>query len=604
MYIKLKFFYIFFLFVCGISLGYSAEKTSQELQLLIDVSGSMKQSDPKNLRIPAAKLLVNLLPEGTKAGIWLFAENTLVLVKTGIVDKRWKNNALSKLNKIHSSGLFTDIEKAIETSAKAWFDSKAIEQQSRHLILLTDGVVDISKDIMQSAESRERVLVDQIALLQQANIQVQTIALSDNADSELLDRLAFDTNGWSETAQTAEQLQKVFLNIFKKSVPQDSVPIKGNVFSIDQSIKEFSVLIFKKKSAPTTQLIDPEQNKILSTNQLKNITWLNEKNYDLVTIKNPISGNWKIVADMDPDNQVMIVTDLKFQVDKIANHIAENQAINLTAYFTDQQQLISREEFLNLIKISIELEDEKGKTEQWEMKAVTAKAGLFNQTIGSTLSKGKYSIKVIADAKTFQRENIQTITVVENLIAVETKINKTEQTVNIKLIPDITILNTEKMTVQAIISQKNYPPETIALEKKQGQWEFTVKSPEQGKSKVVNFSIMAKTLQGNSVSPGIKPVVIDDKFFSPIKTIADKVIDISKPEIPKAVEPETEEKNQDDKSELDGENEETESVNWLVTSLSILAINLVVFGGGFFLYKTMKKKSAAKQAQLLDRLEQ
>ncbi|RLA17269.1 MAG: hypothetical protein DRQ56_09430, partial [Gammaproteobacteria bacterium] len=37
-------------------------KPSVDVRVLIDVSGSMKQNDPRNLRIPALKLLVNLLP--------------------------------------------------------------------------------------------------------------------------------------------------------------------------------------------------------------------------------------------------------------------------------------------------------------------------------------------------------------------------------------------------------------------------------------------------------------------------------------------------------------------------------------------------------------
>jgi len=213
MYSKLSMLCICFLF-CQV--GFAAmtkQNTEYELKILIDVSGSMKQTDPNNLRIPAIKLLVNLLPDGTRAGIWLFAQNTETLVETGVVNKQWKNKALKKITKIHSRGLFTNIEDAIQTSAQDWLNSSS--QQKRNMILLTDGMVDISKDIMQSAESRERIMVEQIPLLQQAGAKINTIALSENADAELLDKLALDTNGWSETALSAVQLQKIFFKIFK-----------------------------------------------------------------------------------------------------------------------------------------------------------------------------------------------------------------------------------------------------------------------------------------------------------------------------------------------------------------------------------------------------
>ena len=121
MYRKLKFFRICFLlcFVC--SVGNAADNEKQkitELQVLIDVSGSMKKNDQDNLRVPAITLLINLLPEGAKVGLWLFAENTKELVKTGGVDKKWKKKALAKVKKIHSRGLFTNIEDAIQNAAQ------------------------------------------------------------------------------------------------------------------------------------------------------------------------------------------------------------------------------------------------------------------------------------------------------------------------------------------------------------------------------------------------------------------------------------------------------------------------------------------------------
>ena len=39
-----------------------------DFRIVIDVSGSMKQTDPKNLRVPALKLLNGLIPSGSRAG--------------------------------------------------------------------------------------------------------------------------------------------------------------------------------------------------------------------------------------------------------------------------------------------------------------------------------------------------------------------------------------------------------------------------------------------------------------------------------------------------------------------------------------------------------
>lgn len=606
MYSNLRLLCICFFF-CHISYAAEINTSSQpELQVLIDVSGSMKRTDSKNLRIPALKLLINLLPNGTKAGIWLFAEKATVLQETGIVNQLWKKRALEKLKKIHSKGLYTNIEDGIQKSCQHWFDSllqKKSLQQKRNLIILTDGVVDISKDIMLSAESRERVMVDQVQLLQRANVKVQTISLSDDADVELMDKLAFDTNGWSETAQSAEQLQKLFFKLYKKAVPQDSIPIKGNTFVIDASINEFSLLIFKKPDASATQLMAPDKTKISSASSADNISWLNEKNYDLVTVKKPKVGEWVIFAEIDQDNQVMIVTDLKFNVDEMPNHLSKNESYDLTAYFSDKHKLISREDFLSLIDISIEHTDERGQKNKWKMLPVATKPGLFSKSIGTGLSNGKHSLKIIADSKTFQRESIQTIEVVDSPVTIETKLNLTARSVRIRLIPNRAVLDSKVMTIHAAISQIDQQTKTDLVEQKDGVWEITINVPDSGGSKIINFSIMAKTTQGKSVSPNVKPVIINDQFF--VTKLSKQTL---KPTITKEKVTETELIKIDE--EVEQEEEETvdivpekENVNWIKTTIIVISINIVLIVAGFFVFKMMRKKTAEQQAKLLDRLD-
>ena len=43
-----------------------AVQAGADVRILIDVSGSMKENDPRNLRVPAMRLMSELLPAGTK----------------------------------------------------------------------------------------------------------------------------------------------------------------------------------------------------------------------------------------------------------------------------------------------------------------------------------------------------------------------------------------------------------------------------------------------------------------------------------------------------------------------------------------------------------
>lgn len=90
----------------------SFAETVSDVRVLIDVSGSMKTNDPKNLRAPAVRMLVGLMPEGTRSGIWTFGQYVNMQVKLDNVDSQWKQSAMAEADKIHSRGLYTKIGRA------------------------------------------------------------------------------------------------------------------------------------------------------------------------------------------------------------------------------------------------------------------------------------------------------------------------------------------------------------------------------------------------------------------------------------------------------------------------------------------------------------
>ena len=63
---------------------------AHEVAILIDTSGSMIQNDPKNLRKPAIRLASQMLPMGSKAGIWLFDSRARTLIRFNDVTAQWK----------------------------------------------------------------------------------------------------------------------------------------------------------------------------------------------------------------------------------------------------------------------------------------------------------------------------------------------------------------------------------------------------------------------------------------------------------------------------------------------------------------------------------
>ncbi|WP_054774258.1 VWA domain-containing protein [Methylogaea oryzae] len=427
---------------------------SADVRIVIDVSGSMKKTDPLNLRVPALKLLVSLLPADAQASLWLFADEPQLLLPLGRTDKAWKAQALAGADKIHSRGLFTDIEAALNQASEDWKTASSLAGK-RHLIILTDGMVDVSKDSKQSAESRQRLIDETTPKLQQLGVKVHTIALSNQADMELLKKLSQDTGGWHEAIEAAEQLERMFAKVVAKTTPHDTVPLQGNKFNVDPSIQEFSLLVFLGQGAEPTKLVRPDKMEVSEIMLQPNVHWRHEQGYDLITVEHPQPGEWQLVAKTDPDNQVMVVTDLKLVVKDLPNYVTKGDALNISAHFTDKEGDITKDEFLKLI--SLRAKDSVGGAET-AVAPDAAKPGYFSAAI-KDLTPGKHTLLITADSQTFKREVIHNLEVVEQLVSSQVTVDAAADP------PQLTVTLTGNKDVLDIKSMRIMPSSVMPMAK-------------------------------------------------------------------------------------------------------------------------------------------
>ena len=348
------------LFICcalGMSPSGSASAQNDDIRIVIDVSGSMKKTDPANLRVSAMKLLNGLIPQGSKAGVWTFGRYVDMTVKWGKVDAKWRKLADLGAEEIHSNALFTNIESALDRAAKGW--DKPDPSIRRSLILLTDGHVDISKNADKNAKSRRAILDKSISRLKKAGVRIQAIALSGDADEVLLRRLALETQGSFEIAGNASDLQKIFFKMFERATSPDTVSINDNQFKVDTSIKEMTLLVFRKPGSKTTKLFSPDGRRYSARKKGKTI-WRSDEGYDLITIKKPAKGLWSIDADIDPDNRLMVVTDLGLNLADLPVNVLPGQEINIDAALYNRNKQISKNSFLRFVEFSMKHTDANG----------------------------------------------------------------------------------------------------------------------------------------------------------------------------------------------------------------------------------------------------
>lgn len=388
----------------------AAQEPPVDVRVVIDISGSMKKNDPRNLRIPAANLLIDLLPANSRAGIWLFGEQVNLLVRHAQVDSAWRELARRQVNKIDSSGLFTNIGTALE---QVGYDLKQPAGKGRvHLIFLTDGLVDVSKDPARNQVERQRIIEEILPRYQQAGVTIHTIALSAEADHALLKQMARSTGGISATASHADELLKLFLQALEQAAPATELPLADNRFNVDSAIEEFTLLAMHPAQADAkVQLLAPDGTAYEAQKYPVTVSWHRDQGYDLITVRKPAAGEWVLQSDPDPGNRVRVVSNLQLKVDGIPGSLAEAGPINGRFWLEAGGKPLVDADLLRLLTITAQLSQNERLLNSGQLggTAQPPADGVYGLSVTGVDLPGTYEFLLKVDGKTFVRQYRQRI---------------------------------------------------------------------------------------------------------------------------------------------------------------------------------------------------
>ena len=567
-----------------------------DVRVLIDVSGSMKQNDPHNLRKPALDLLLQLFPKDAKAGVWTFGESVAVLAPLQDVSESWRGAARKKSSQVTSDQLYTNIPAALD---KATADIRQSTPGYRtSVILLTDGMVDISKSETENAAARQRLLGEILPRLKQAGVVVQTIALSKSADRELMERIAADTGGLSATAESAEELNRIFLQALDAAAPAEQVPLAGNKFLVDSSIDELTTLVFNKSAKPV-ELISPENKRYSAASHGDDMKWFQGQGFELITVSKPFEGEWQVVAEVDKGSRVTIVSNLSLAATRLSESLFVGGPDNeMVAALKQQGDVVAQPDFLKLVKFSATLQRrEDGK--QWQLDLSAANAtpadGYFKAPLPMLSEPGNYEVAVTADGKTFQRSQKQVVTVRDNFDVRVAATDTIPPGHKVTLFAQNPAVDVAASAVQAHIKTADGESEqTPVAASGDREWLLTLEADKYEGRVEVAFEVAGKYQGGAAFNYRSATVAIDEKGGTQVVAPASKPAE-SKPAEPKAAEPaKAEEPKADEhaKAEPAADEHATEAEpaaeeGWKKWALygGLAFGNLAIFGLGYLAYR-------------------
>ncbi len=385
-----------------ISSSAAEEKPPLDTVVIMDSSGSMKVTDPKQLRKPAAKLFISLLDAEDKLSVVSFSSKAWpITFLTQLDSEKNISKALSATDKISHKGVHTNIHSAIEKGIE-FLKHSHLENREPIIILMSDGQIDVG-NAEKSAQLRKQILEDLLPKLIEHNIKIYSIAFTEDSDQELLQQIAEATDGRYALAASDDVLHKVFSKIFEQTKQPDMLPLHENSFVVDSSIQEITIIANKKSDNSQIYLQPPTGEKINSTFKSESIKWFVSSSFDMITIKKPQEGEWKILFS-DDDNKAYIVTDIKFRTRFELNPDSYNPELIIRSWFEHNEKTEINQELLKSMQLELEVEHPDGNIETLPVEETTD-AGEFIVRYKPKMD-GIYGVAIIARSQTFQRQQI------------------------------------------------------------------------------------------------------------------------------------------------------------------------------------------------------
>ncbi len=571
----------------------------KDVRLLISVTNTMAINDPNNIRQDAVKMFARLLPFNSYGGIWMFDGEAQKLIPVSRVSHGWMQDVIEASSRIHSNGQMSDIAEALEVASIGWV--KYDENSSRNIIIVTDGKVSISTDEGVNAESKAHMLNTLIPKLKSLGVRVHCIALTGSADLELLKNISKQTEGYYVRIESAQDLQKTFLTILDFSVIPDGIPIEENRFLIDTDISEITLVVFTNsidqvKRNDLIKLRAPNGVVFDIKNVAKNMKWFQEGLTHVVSIRDPMIGEWSFVGDLDLKKKATVLSEIELEITELPSNLFVGEKIYMTASLKQAGKILTNSPLLDMCMLTTEFhtENKPGQIFKLQMQQTSPESlentGVFTGTIGPV--PYQFGNNLIARtkllAKTLEREKVQRVKLLPIPIDMTTKMYFNEQKqkiLSVKIKPDAALINPETLLLSINLEDNKSKIIKYEMPKNQkDEWELLITPDPVVTEYKVNFELSAKTVLGRDVFIQNDPILLS---VPQVDVPEAQVIVVQE----KASEPQINFKDLEREAEL---NKKQEKKVYMVSGVIFFIINLVIVFAGYFLYKLYRRSKNEK----------
>jgi len=399
-----------FMALCVLGISFSSYANTQ-FRVIVDASGSMVISDPDRLTSESLRLIGDLAPEEESSlGVWLFGEQPRVLLPEAPISSGLKSSLKSNLGGYVTEDLQTDLESVLRLMLDTPSAAGIPADSEQHWILVTDGMVDISLDQKVNDLSRQTILTPILNELIAKGVHLHTVSMTGYTDADLLKTLSLKTNASYTEVAVPEDLLGTFNRIFTVANKVDELPFEGNTFFVDDSIEEFTLLVFHDLGK-SPKVIAPKGD-VLTLKDDQRVSVAQGNRYTLVTVEKPTLGTWQVENVNIEKSSIRIVTNLKVEASNLASVLFINEPLYSNIGLFEDAELIKDPILLEVLTAKQSLIRHRGELlEVLNEKELSQTDYQFKNKIDALIKPGNYELRSFVDGQSFARKLSQYFTV-------------------------------------------------------------------------------------------------------------------------------------------------------------------------------------------------
>lgn len=390
--------------------------------ILMDSSGSMLRTDPQRLRDEGVGQYTGYLDSGDRIAVISFAENAVIEKPLEAYEPDKAKEIVETLRSIKADGEYTDILNGLN-KAKSLMLSELRPLTERTIVLISDGKMDPPAARGAPAALTDKVFRDVIPALVENEVLIHTIALGEQSDRLLLERIANETGGSFWYADNASKIHDGIAELFADAENTAGRKHSKKGFRVDGEIPEGTFYVNAGEEADVA-LVSPDGMQF-TRNAPGELRWFKGKQFDVITVSRPKPGIWQVLGLPKNQGFATLLTNLKL-VTSFPPVLEAGEKVLIQARLYDSRIPVVLPRMTGVIRYSSTITPTDRVSEpiiretlndDGNQGDLTRDDGIFTVTIALE-EPGEYRLETNASAPTFERRQVISFRVKPRLVEV------------------------------------------------------------------------------------------------------------------------------------------------------------------------------------------